>query len=671
MSRFYITTPIYYVNDHPHIGHIYTTMVADTVARYRRLCGDEVYFLTGTDEHGQNIERAAEERGTTPQALADEVVARYHQLWEQLSMTHDDFIRTTQPRHHAGVREVIRRIALNGDFYRGHHEGLYCSSCETYYTEKELLEGEQCPIHQRSVERRSEENIFFRLSRYQDALLRLYEENPSFVCPETRLNEVRQFVGSGLRDLSVSRTNVDWGIPFPGYEGHTVYVWLDALTNYINALGFGRQEEADSDTDLYDDFWAGGDTRLHVVGKDILRFHAVYWPAFLLAAGLPLPTTVWAHGWWLRDNHKISKSVGNIVRPDELMARFGGDSLRYFLLREMVFGQDASFSDEAFIDRYNSDLANDLGNTVSRLTTLSRRAFDGHLPPRPGDALKPAAEQAVAAYRQHMDNLAFHRALEALWKLISQTSQYLNEHQPWKLMKDETTKEQVSEILWNGFEATRIVAQALLPFLPEKAPEVLAALRTEPAKDFSALAWGGLATGAELPTLEPIFPRIDKKAYLAEAQEAGTVKTSRSESGSPQPEKEKKVTEKTVEAQEKLAAQAPGVEEDPRISIDQFMAVELRVGTVEAAEAVPKSKKLLQLTVNLAEPAGPRTVLAGISKAYDAEALVGKQVVVVANLKPARLMGIESNGMVLAASEDGKPVLLHPEKPVPNGTRVR
>ena len=649
MSRFYLTTPIYYVNDHPHIGHIYTTLVADTVARYRRLCGDEVYFLTGTDEHGQNIERAAEKRGITPQALADEVVARYHELWQVLPMTHDDFIRTTEPRHHAGVREIIRRIAENGDFYLDHHEGWYCSSCETYYTEKEL-EGEDCPIHGRPAERRSEENLFFRLSKYQDQLLELYDQG--FVSPESRLNEVRNFVASGLRDLSISRTNLAWGIPFPEHEGHTVYVWLDALTNYISALGFGQEESGD----LYQRFWEGGETRLHLVGKDILRFHAVYWPAFLLAAGLPLPTKVWAHGWWLRDDQKISKSVGNIVRPDDLVEKFGPDSLRFFLLREMAFGQDAQFSDEAFIDRYNSDLANDLGNTVSRLTTLSRRAFDGHLPPQAGDALRGAAERAVAEYRKQMDELAFHRALEALWKLISETSQYLNEKQPWKAMKDPAQLDEVSEVLWSGFEVCRIVAQALLPILPQKAPEVLAALRSEPASDFSALEWGGLATGAELPGVNPIFPRIDKKAYLADALEAP---------GETPSKKEKKVTE---EAKDK-APEAPA--EDPRIPIDQFMAVDLRAGTVEAAEAVPKSNKLLKLTIDLAEPDGPRTVVAGIAKAYEPESLVGKQVVVVANLKPAKLMGIQSNGMVLAASDDGNPVVLHPGSPVPNGTRVR
>jgi methionyl-tRNA synthetase len=653
MSRTYFTTPIYYVNDHPHIGHIYTTLVTDTLARYRRLRGDEVYFLTGTDEHGQKIERAAEERGIPPRDLADEVVARYHQLWEQLDITHDDFIRTTDTeRHYPGVREIIRRIEASGDFYLDHHEGLYCAGCETYYTEKEL-EGDKCPVHGSPVERRSEENLFFRLSKYQEPLLELYDRHPEFVRPETRLNEVRQFVDSGLRDLSVSRTNLGWGIPFPGHDGHTVYVWLDALTNYISALGFGTGGEGDEGS-LYERFWAGGGRQVHLVGKDILRFHAVYWPAFLLSAGLPLPTTVWAHGWWLQDDQKISKSVGNIVRPDHLVERFGVDALRHVLLRDMVFGQDASFSDEAFIDRYNSDLANDLGNTVSRLVTLSRRAFDGHLPPRPGEGLRAAAETAVEEYLRWMDEFAFHRALEALFKLISETSQFLSEHQPWKAMKDPAALDTVSEVLWSGLEAARIVAQALVPILPRKAPEVLTALVSGPGDDFeAALAWGGLATGAELPAVDPIFPRIDKKAYLAEVTAPGV---------SPEKKKEKTVTE------EPKKAAAP---EDERISIDQFMAVELRVGTVVAAEAVPKSKKLLQLSIDLGEDDGPRTVLAGISKAYEPESLVERQVVVVANLKPAKLMGIESNGMVLAASEDGKPVLLHPENKVPNGTRVR
>ena len=412
MGSFYVTTPIYYVNDLPHIGHVYTTLVADTLARYRRLAGDEVYFLTGTDEHGQNIERAAAREGVAPIELADRVVSRYHELWREYGVSHDDFIRTTEPRHAAGVVEIIRRIEAAGDLYVDRHEGWYCTSCETFYTEKELLEGNRCPVHERPVEWHAEENVFFRLSRYQERLLDLYAAQPGFVRPETRRNEVRSFVASGLRDLSVSRAGLAWGIPFPGHPGQTVYVWLDALTNYISALGFGGDDPA-----AYRRWWAAeGGVRLNMIGKDILRHHAVYWPAFLMSAGLPLPTTVWAHGWWLRDEKKVSKSAGNVVRPDELAARFGADSLRYFLLREMIFGQDANFSDEAFVDRFNADLANDLGNTASRVVTLSRRAFDGRTPPVACDdnPLIAAARTAVEGYHAAMREPAFQRALEGL-----------------------------------------------------------------------------------------------------------------------------------------------------------------------------------------------------------------------------------------------------------------
>ena len=667
MSDYYVTTPIYYVNDHPHIGHIYTTLVADTIARYRRLAGDRVYFLTGTDEHGQKIERAAAERGVEPIALADEVVARYHTLWRQLGVTHDDFIRTTEARHARGVEAIIGRIAAAGDFYVSQHEGLYCTACELYYTEKELLEGLRCPDHGIPAERRSEENVFFRLSKYQDRLLEWYDSGA--VEPASRANEVRQFVAQGLRDLSVSRTNVAWAQPFPGYEGHTVYVWLDALANYITALGFGAGgAEGDAGEDLYRTFWQGEGVRLHLVGKDILRFHAVYWPAFLMSAELPLPTKVWAHGWWLRDEQKISKSVGNIVRPDELIESFGTDSLRYFLLREMAFGQDASFSDEAFIDRYNSDLANDLGNTASRLITLSRRAFDGRLPAERGEgALRAAAETATADYRRAMDAFAFNRALENLWKLLSETNHYLVAHEPWKKLKTVSPSPpsggtanlgEVSEVLWNAMEATRIVAAGLVPVLPEKAPQVLAALGAEIPSDLDALAWGGLPVGAELPAVTPIFPRIDKKAYLAGAEAVP--------GGKKKPAKQAKAAKAgKPKAKAKIEPEAPGT-----ISIDDFFGTMLKVAEIKTAEAVPKSKKLLELTVDAGEGAD-RTLVAGIAGQYAPEDLVGRQVVIVANLKPAKLMGIESNGMVLAASGDGGPVLLHPEKAVANGTRVR
>ncbi len=677
MSSYYVTTPIYYVNDLPHIGHIYTTVMADVIARYHRLSGEQVRFLTGTDEHGQKIERAAAQAGIEPIALADRVVSRYHELWKELGISHDDFIRTTEERHEQGVRAIIERIAAAGDFYVDRHEGWYCTACETFYTEKEL-EGDDklCPDHGTPTEWKSEENVFFRLSKYTEPLLAWYRDSPRAVRPETRLNEVRSFVETGLRDLSVSRASLEWGIPFPGQPGQTVYVWLDALTNYLSALGFGAADDA-----LYRTFWEGSEggdggdggetaTKVHLVGKDILRFHAVYWPAFLMSAGLPLPSTVWAHGWWLRDEKKMSKSVGNIVRPDHLVERFGGDSLRYFLVREMNFGQDASFSDQAFVERYNSDLANDLGNTVSRLVTLSSKNFDGAVPPGPPGGpdespLAAPARVAVSDYRAAMEDFAFHRALEALWKLLSQANGYLVENEPWKALKDPARRGEAGAVLWSGLEAVRVVATGLLPVMPDKAEAVLRAIGAlHPAEgpddgapaSLDALTWGRLAEGAALPAPEPLFPRVDKEAFLEELQaSAGPVETSSRGAAGTQ---KKKATEDEKESERSM------------IDIEQFFETELRTGTVTAAEAVPKSNKLVKLTVDLGEDA-PRTVVAGIGKQYQPEELPGRQVVVVANLQPAKLMGIESQGMVLAADVDGAPVLLHPDTEVPNGTRVR
>ncbi len=729
MPPYYLTTPIYYVNDLPHIGHIFTTVVADTLARYRRMSGDDVRFLTGTDEHGQNIERAAAREGVTPQQLADRVVARYHELWKTFGISHDDFIRTTEPRHERGVLELIRRIEAAGDLYLAKHEGWYCSPCELFYTEKELAAGQKCPVHGAAVEWHSEENVFFRLAKYQQPLLDWIDSHPEAIRPETRRNEVRSFVESGLRDLSVSRTGLDWGIPFPGYPGHTVYVWLDALANYITALGFGAEGAtagtpdnaggrdakdsnkgagssgavpggdggerrataigADGGVDsaeqpsLYRSFWsaetraAGAPTRIHLMGKDILRFHAVYWPAFLMSAGLPLPTQVWAHGWWLRDSKKMSKSVGNVVRPDDLVARFGPDALRYYLLREMVFGQDANFSDEAFVDRFNSDLANDLGNTASRVVRVTRGAYDGRTPPLSCDdnPLIPVARQVLVDYRQAMDALAFQDALRALWRLLAETNQYLVVREPWKMIKAEGATDGLARILWNGLEAVRIVATGLLPFMPTVARQVLAAVGTTAVpENLEAMAWGGTPTSAPLPELAPLFPRIDKEKFMSE------MKSSAPEAMPPAPAAAPAtpaVPAAPASAAPPAAAATapPGTAAAPsstEVAIDQFFATELKVGTVKFAERVPKSDKLIRLLVDLGEET-PRQLVAGIGKAYTPEDLVGNQVVVVANLKPAKLMGVESRGMILAATDaDGKPILVRPHaEGAPNGTRVK
>ncbi len=643
-AKFYLTTPIYYVNDLPHIGHIYTTVVADAVARYKRLAGYEVYFLTGTDEHGQNVERAAQRQGIPPKQLADQVVGRYHELWRTLGITHDDFIRTTEPRHARGVAAIIQRIAERGDIYLDRHGGWYCPSCEAFYTEKELGETRLCPTHERPAEWHEEENLFFRLSAYQQALLEHFERHPEFIRPASRLNEVARFVEGGLRDLSISRVSLKWGIPFPGHQRHVVYVWLDALTNYISALGFGSEAAT-----LYERFWPAD---LHLVGKDILRFHCVYWPAFLLSAGLPLPRQVWGHGWWLKDDKKMSKSVGNVVRPDELIRRFGADPLRYFLLREMTFGQDASFSDEAFLKRYNADLANGLGNTAARVLAMARRYFAGRTPATAcGESVVATkAEEVVTRYREAMDGYEFHRALEAAWELLATVDGYVNEKAPWSLARREgASSPALQRILYNCLEGVRLVATMAAPVMPQACRRLLAQLgEGEPVALDVALRWGGLATEQLLGDEDTLFPRADAAEYFGEV----------------------KVNETTASQHAAASDAAPAPADEGQIGIEEFARVKLVVGTVKVAERVPKSSKLIRMEVDLGEPS-LRQIVAGIGKQYTPEQLVNRQIVVVSNLKPAVLMGVASNGMVLAASVDGAAFLLSVDQPVPAGTEVR
>lgn len=635
MARtFYITTPIYYVNDLPHIGHMYTTVVADVLARFKRMRGFEVFFLTGTDEHGQKIERAAREQGIPPQALADQVVGRYHELWRELAITHDDFIRTTQERHKAGVRELIRRMSEAGDIYKASYEGWYCAGCESFYPETQLKDG-RCPDFGHPVERLAEESYFFRLSAYQEKLLAFYRENPDFVRPASRFNEVVRFVEGGLKDLSISRASLRWGIPWPGDDRHVVYVWVDALTNYISALGFGSENQ-----DRFQRFWPAD---LHLVGKDILRFHCVYWPAFLMSAGLPLPKQVFGHGWWLKDEKKMSKSLGNVVRPDYLIRQFGADPLRYFFLREMTFGQDASFSDEGFLSRYNADLANGLGNTFARVMAMARRYFDGKTPPEAcGEStLRAKAEEVVARYLESMEGYEFHRALEAVWELLSAVDGYVTEKAPWGIFKAEGASGRLSRIMYNCLESLRLVAVMISPVMPGTADKVFAALPTdEPGK--KQLAWGMLPVSAALgPDQGPLFPKVDDKAFFAEVRVSEQV----GEQGSTQ--------------------------QSELVSIEEFARIKLVVGKVVTAERVPKSKKLVRLEVDLGE-GQPRQIVAGIGGSYQPEELVGKLIVVVSNLKPATLMGVESRGMLLAATlPDGSPVLLTPEKDVPPGAGVK
>ncbi len=635
-ETFYITTPIYYVNDMPHIGHIYTTVMADALARYHRLRGHDVYFLTGTDEHGQKIEKAAGSRGIEPIRLADRVVARYHDLWRLLGISHDDFIRTSEDRHQRGVAEIIDRITAAGDIYTGAYEGWYDTRDEAFVPDSQVQEGVDTESGH-PVERLSEPSYFFRLSAFRDRLLEWYRANPECIRPKSRYNEVVSFVSGGLKDLSISRTSLKWGVPWPGDDDHVVYVWLDALTNYISALGFGADDDS-----RYRDFWPAA---MHLVGKDILRFHCVYWPAFLMSAGLPLPKQIFGHGWWLQDDAKMSKSVGNVVRPDHLIHRFGADALRYFVAREMSFGHDANFSDEAFLERFNADLANSLGNTASRTTAMTTRYLDATVPRPSTDGPVPeAAATAVRRYIEHMNALEPHRALEAAWQLLAAINLDLQETQPWNLAKQgDAGRGELERVLYTALEGLRIVSILGEPFMPTIAAELRAQIGASdlPLDLDAATAWGGLREGIKLGEAAPLFPRVDIKAYLKEL---------------------------AVE-NEKPAAPKPASDDD-LLTIDEFFKTELKIGLVIEAERVPRSKKLMKIMVDLGE-GEPRQLVAGIAERYQAEALVGRRVVVVANLQPATLMGVESRGMLLAASVDGDPFLLSVNDQVPPGTGVR
>ncbi len=645
-QKFYLTTAINYVNDDPHIGHMYEGIVADVIARHRRRMGDDVRFLTGTDEHGQKIERAAAKEGVLPIELADRVVKRHHELLKLLNISNDDFIRTTEARHRVGVLELIRRIQERNpdDIYLGEHSGWYCQSEETFIPENQVKNGVDQDGHK--VEWTTERNYFFRLSRYTDRLLARYRQEPQFVWPQTRLNEVIAFVEQGLKDLSISRSSIKWGIPFPGNPDHVIYVWTDALTNYISALGFGSAKD--------DDFHRYWPAEMHLIGKDIVRFHAVYWPAALMAAGIELPQRIVGHGFWLRDAMKISKSLGNVVRPYNIIQDFGPDALRYYVMREMVFGQDQDYSDESLLTRYNADLANDLGNTLSRAIKMSDSYFTGKTPPIPceNNDLLRASQALVPQYLRQMDELAFNRALETAWELVVAINSYIVTREPWKHYKEKGADETLSRIIWNCLEALRIVWVMVAPFMPGSTREALARLGADPDRiGVADLAWGGLPNNVPVTVADPIFPRADVAQYIG-----GEKKVEENKPAEPQAPPPIETTQ----------AAPPGL---AKISIDQFMEVDLRVAEVRTAERVPKSKKLIKMTIFTGDE--ERTIVAGIGTKYTPEELVGRKVVIVANLQPAKLMGIESNGMVLAASIDGEPSLISVDPSVPVGTKVR
>jgi methionyl-tRNA synthetase len=678
MSRkFYITTPIYYVNARPHIGHAYTTIACDTIARRQRLLGAETFFLTGTDEHGQKIERAAQAAGKTPQQYADEISAEFRQLWKRMGISNDDFIRTTEDRHKKRVQYLFRKIRDNGYIYKGTYTGQYCVSCEAYVDGAQP--GDPCPTCGRITETVKEENYFFKLSEFQDKLLALYA-NQEFIRPETRRNEVISFVRSGLRDLSISRSTFTWGIPVPDDPKHVIYVWLDALANYITAIGYGSSHAGAQEA--FKKFWPAD---VQMIGKEIVRFHCVYWPAFLMAAGLPVPKAIVAHGWLLFEESKMSKSRGNIVRTETILVVLGADALRYFLLREVVFGQDGSFSFDALVQRYNSDLANGLGNLASRTLTMINRYFKGEVPyPSSGasrtgadDLIAEAARKTIREYGTLFDQFQFSRALEAAWALIAAVDKYIVENQPWALgeKQDEDSRSRLATVLYTAAEALRIAAALAYPVMPDATAKIWSQMGLGDIKKLalSELAWGQLPFGTKLGEVQPVFPRADKSAIermqkMEEEQRIAPVAESPAATAITPGQTNAPQSTPAGAALTSTAAAVPAG--SGKISIDDFAKIELRVGVVKVAERVPKADKLLRLEVDIGTEV--RQVLAGIAEAYAPETLIGRKVVIVVNLAPRKLRGLESNGMIVAASlEDGKPVLAGFLEDVPVGARLK
>ena len=681
-DKFYITTPIYYTNARPHIGHAYTTIVCDAIARRQRMLGKDTFFLTGTDEHGVHVERAAVAAGVAPKQWVDGLSGAFRGLWDRLGIRYDKFIRTTDEEHKRGVQAMFRLLQEKGFIYKGSYTGQYCVFDELYVDS--AGPGAPCPDCGRPTETISEENYFFKLSAMEDKLLKLYTEQPEFIRPETRRNEVMSFVRGGLKDLSISRSTFKWGVPVPGDPEHVIYVWLDALSNYITAIGFGSPEKKDQER--FERYWPAD---VHMIGKEIVRFHCVYWPAFLMAAELPLPRTIVAHGWLLFEENKMSKSRGNIVRAETVQEVLGIDALRYFLLREIVFGQDGSFSFDALVQRYNSDLANDLGNLSSRTLTMIQRYFRGQVPypsatvtrTSADAAVAEAARQVIGEFSSLFDQMQFSRALETAWGLVSAVNKYIVENEPWAVAEqaDEPSRARLGTILYTSAEALRIVTALVYPVMPESAARIWTQLGLGDISKFKLgqLKWGQLEVGSKLGPVEAVFPRADKSAIermqkieednrAAAAKPAPTGKTEEAASagvGAP-------TGQPATQAAAGPAEAAPAPAGGEKISIDDFAKVEMRVGQVKVAEKVKGADRLLRLEVDMGSEI--RQVVAGIAEAYTPESLIGRKVVLVVNLQPRKLKGLESNGMIVAASvEDGKPVLVGFHEDVPIGARLK